>query len=103
MAQKHTVQLVDDLDGTKAAETVCFSYDGAQFEIDLSARNARNFKRIFSGYAEHARTVGRHARPRRKSSVKAAAIRAWAKQQGIDIADHGRIPVLIQRRYAATR
>jgi hypothetical protein len=40
MAQKITVTLEDDLDGGPADQTVRFGLDGAEYEIDLSARNA---------------------------------------------------------------
>jgi hypothetical protein len=45
MAQKVTVTLEDDLDGGPAAETVRFGLDGAEYEIDLSKKNAAAFRR----------------------------------------------------------
>ena len=44
MAQKITVTLEDDLDGGPADQTVRFGLDGAEYEIDLSARNATAFR-----------------------------------------------------------
>jgi hypothetical protein len=44
MAQKVQVLLVDDLDGSKATETVAFGLDGASYEIDLSTRNASKLR-----------------------------------------------------------
>jgi len=44
MAQKVIVALEDDLDGSVADETVRFGLDGADLEIDLSAKNARSFR-----------------------------------------------------------
>ncbi|MCU1383896.1 MAG: Lsr2-like protein, partial [Acidobacteria bacterium] len=44
MAQKHIVQLIDDLDGGEAAETVTFSIDGTAYQIDLSTRNASKLR-----------------------------------------------------------
>jgi len=43
MAQKVIVALEDDLDGSAADEMVRFGLDGADLEIDLSAKNARSF------------------------------------------------------------
>lgn len=44
MAQKVTVELADDLDGGPADEAVCFGFDGTEYEIDLSQKNARAFR-----------------------------------------------------------
>jgi hypothetical protein len=40
MARKVETTLVDDMTGDAADETVSFSLDGVEFEIDLSAHNA---------------------------------------------------------------
>src|SRR4051794_6191129 len=40
MAQRVNVVLVDDIDGSDAAETVTFGLDGVQYEIDLSDGHA---------------------------------------------------------------
>jgi Lsr2 len=45
MAQKITVALEDDLDGGSADETVRFGFGGAEYEIDLSKKNATAFRR----------------------------------------------------------
>jgi Lsr2 len=44
MAQKITVALEYDLDGGPADQTVRFGLDGAEYEIDLSTRNATAFR-----------------------------------------------------------
>jgi nucleoid-associated protein Lsr2 len=63
-----TVELVDDLDGSAASETIAFSIDGKAYEIDLSKRNAAAMRRAFKKYADagratrgNRRTVGRRA------------------------------------------
>ena len=40
MAQKVQVILMDDIDGSDADETLSFSLDGVNYEIDLSDKNA---------------------------------------------------------------
>ena len=55
MAQKVTVALEDDLDGGPADETVRFGFDGTDYEIDLSAKNARAFRKKLTPFIEHAR------------------------------------------------
>ena len=72
MAQKVTVTLEDDLDGGPAAETVRFGLGGAEYEIDLSKKNATAFRRKLAPYIEHARKAGRGPgrRPGRSASSR---------------------------------
>ena len=39
------VTMTDDLDGSTASETIAFSFEGANYEIDLSKANAKAFER----------------------------------------------------------
>jgi hypothetical protein len=57
MAQKIEVQLIDDLDGSVAVETVEFSYEGVLYEIDLNETNAFRLKEVLRIHAEKARRV----------------------------------------------
>ena len=105
MAQKITVALEDDLDGGPADETVRFGLGGAEYEIDLSKKNARAFRKQLAPFIEHARKAGRGQRrrpgrtaPRRERS---GDIRAWAKGQGIAVSDRGRIPASVVEQYEA--
>src|SRR6266487_2849039 len=108
MAQKITVALEDDLDGGPADETVRFGLDGAEYEIDLSKKNAAAFRRQLAPFIEHARRAGRgqRRRPGRTASSRerSADIRAWAKEQGITVSERGRISASVAEQYdAATR
>ena len=55
MAQKTIVQLIDDLDQGAAEETVSFGLDGANYEIDLSAKNAAKLRDALATYVANAR------------------------------------------------
>jgi hypothetical protein len=105
MAQKVTVTLVDDLDGTEAEETVEFGLDGAAYQIDLSEENAERLRDALAEYVDHARrsggrkratvrpaAAGRPARPASADREQNQAIRAWARKQGMKVSDRGRIP-----------
>ena len=84
MAQRVTVELTDDIDGTEAAETIAFRVDGTAYEIDLSKKNAAKMRRDLGRYIEHARRATgtrRSGRPRRDRHFS-SAVREWAKQQG---------------------
>lgn len=86
MAQKVEVVLVDDLDGTPAAETVPFGVDGRYYEIDLSTTNAKALRKQLKAYIGKARTIAPPA-PRQE----AAAIRQWAKDNGYQVSARGRL------------
>ncbi|MGH3758826.1 histone-like nucleoid-structuring protein Lsr2 [Actinophytocola sp.] len=106
MAQKTILELVDDLDGGTADETVAFALDGVEFAIDLSAANAAHLRDTFAEFVAHARRTGG-----RKSRGKAAAsngsngkpdtqaVREWARSQGETVADRGRVPQALVMRF----
>jgi hypothetical protein len=103
MAQKVIVALEDDLDGGPAEETVRFGFDGADYEIDLSNKNASTFRHQLTPFIEHARKAGR-GHPRRPARTAASGqhsgdVRAWAKDQGIAVSARGRIPASVMEQY----
>jgi hypothetical protein len=63
VVQRVTVTLEDDLGGGPADETIRFAFGGAEYEIDLSTKNATAFRTKLAPYLEHARTAG-HSQPR---------------------------------------
>ena len=90
MAQKVQVVLVDDIDGGSADETVAFALDGVTYEIDLSTKNATQAPRRVRpvgrlGPQGHRRRVAVAAVGVRRSgrSGDTAAVRAWARENGI--------------------
>ena len=103
MAQRVTVALEDDLEGGPADETVRFGLGGAEYEIDLSKKNARAFRHEIEPFIEHARKAGRGQtrRPARSASSRQRSgdIRAWAKAQGIKVSARGRIPASVVQQY----
>ena len=105
MATKITVVLEDDLDGGPAKETVRFGLGGVQYEIDLSKKHARAFRKHLAPYVEHARKAGpgQWRRPARTaaSRQRSVDIRAWAKARGLLVSDRGRIPASIVDQYQA--
>jgi hypothetical protein len=103
MASRVIVRLEDDLDGTEAAETVHFSVDGVEYEIDLSKSNADKFRNSFGDYVSHARKVGgRRARKSASSDgVDIRAVRKWAASNGIQVSTRGRVPADVISKYHA--
>jgi hypothetical protein len=121
MAQKALVFVVDDLSGQTLAEdsgqTVSFGLDGQAYEIDLSNETAAQLRRAVQRYVEAGRRVSsqyaardsRRARSTRASgggrgagrAQNNAAVREWARANGYQIADRGRIPAKVLEAYAA--
>jgi len=104
MAQKIQTLFIDDLDGGEAAGTVRFGLDGTEYEIDLSTAHSDELRKALEQYVTHGRRTGstarRAARTRRGSdAVDTAKIREWAKGQGIEIKDRGRVPASVVEQY----
>lgn len=55
MAQRVLVERVDDLDGSPATETIEFSLDGTNYQIDLNDQHAQQLRAVLDRYALHAR------------------------------------------------
>lgn len=71
MAQKVTTTLIDDLDGTEATDRVAFSFEGVDYEIDLSAEHAEELRNILWQYVAHARRVKNPGATRRSRRGRA--------------------------------
>ena len=109
MAQKVQVILTDDLDGSDAHETVQFTLDGVSYEIDLSETNAESLREAVASYVAAARRVGGRS-TRRPGAPKArpaadrtdvSDLRTWARDNGFQISDRGRISGEIRAAYEA--
>lgn len=100
MAQRVSVTLVDDLDGSEAAETVNFGLDGNNYEIDLSEQNAKELRTRLEDFVAHARKVSGR-RKAKKSGHNTSEVRAWAKDNGFEVSSRGVIPVSIVQAYEA--
>jgi Lsr2 len=75
------------------------------YEIDLSAEHTKELHTALGKYIDHARKAGgtsrRASRSRAASAVDTTAVRTWAREQGIDIKDRGRVPADIVAKYQA--
>jgi hypothetical protein len=109
VAQHVETRLVDDLDGSEADETVTFALAGRQYEIDLSGENAAKLRESLASFVAAARRSGGRQRPTATRSAPraavasdrehTAAVREWARQNGHDISDRGRIPNSVLEAY----
>ena len=117
MAKRVIHELIDDIDGKTADESVTFGLDGVQYEIDLSADNAAKLRdalapfvaagtRVARGTAAPAvtgrgREAGRGRSSSRADREQNRAIREWAIAKGLEVSDRGRIKQEIVDRYNA--
>lgn len=107
MQKKRTiVELLDDFDGTPGAITVDFSFEGVQYEIELSDEHLNEMREYLLPYINAGRrknsSRGRASASRKpKAKPDNAAIREWARSTGIDVSKRGRIPRPVIEQYQA--
>jgi nucleoid-associated protein Lsr2 len=110
MAREVIEELVDDLDGGDATETVSFGLDGSSYEIDLSKKNAAAFGKLLDRYVTAGRrsstggprrrkTAASTARSKPKPQFDIAQLREWAGANGVTVPARGRIPQSVVERY----
>jgi hypothetical protein len=117
VAQKTIVQLIDDLDGTisDSIETITFGLDGVTYEIDLNDDHAGQLRQDLADFVTSARRVDGRAKPgagspaastagtngSSRSREQTQAIRDWARKNGWEVADRGRIPANVIEAFEA--
>jgi nucleoid-associated protein Lsr2 len=104
MAQRVKVELVDDVDGSAAEETVNFGLDGVSYEIDLSSKNAGKLRDGMATWIGNARRSGGSRKSSRAASGSGrrrdlAKVREWARSKGHQVSDRGRISAEVQAAY----
>ncbi|GGB87338.1 hypothetical protein N798_12950 [Knoellia flava TL1] len=107
MAQRVQVLLVDDIDNTDADETVTFALDGVSYEIDLNNANAAKLRDALAPWVGHARRSGGRKSTGRSSGgggggarrKDVSAVREWARENGHEVSERGRIPAAVQEAY----
>lgn len=109
MAQRVNVVLVDDLDGSDAVETVSFALDGVDYEIDVNDQHASELRNALALYVGHARRTGGRRRKSASPAARgasgdgpsAAEIRGWARENGWDVPERGRVSAEVREAYSA--
>jgi hypothetical protein len=116
MAQKVQVLLVCDLhDGdVEGTETIAFGLDGSSYEIDVCEAHAADLRDAYAPFVGAARRAGRggsapaQRRSGRSSSRasggdknRVADIRDWARKNGHQVSERGRISATVMSAYDA--
>lgn len=99
MAQKIETVFIDDLDGSHAESTVNFGVEGTNYEIDLSAGHAAELRAALEPYIQAGRKLSGGPRRASRGSTRGVAadgprpsdVREWAKSQGLEVSDRGRV------------
>jgi hypothetical protein len=111
MAKQTTVTITDDLDGSTNAKEVSFSLNGQNYLIDLSAKNQAALEKALKPYIAKATEQGRRSSrgktgrssSRAKSNTNLTAVREWAKNNGYQVSDRGRISADVLKAYEAAQ
>ncbi len=106
MSKNVSVVVTDDLDGSGGAQTVAFGFDGVNYEIDLGEANRAKLEGAFAPFIAAGRKASRTSRRRagtRPGGVSAdrAAVRAWAREAGLNVSERGRISADVMNQYEA--
>jgi hypothetical protein len=109
MARKTVIQLTDDIDGTPIADgagrTIPFALDGIAYEIDLSDAHLAELHEALTPYTTAGRRTGRKSNgpsgPAKTNKTELAKIREWARQNGHEVSDRGRVSSTIRDAYDA--
>ncbi|WP_406841616.1 Lsr2 family protein (plasmid) [Streptomyces sp. AHU1] len=107
MAQKIVTVYTDDLTGVESeeAQTHDFSLDGVRYEIDLTPDSYDKLYEALAPFIDKGRKAGRTksvVRSRKAESgdgPTADEMRAWARENGHQVSDRGRIPSKIRDAY----
>jgi hypothetical protein len=108
MVQRTEVLLTDDLEGTSISAgkggTITFALDGKTYEIDLNAKNSKALRKTLAPYVEAARPVRtpRGVKVRRTQvGADVRTIKEWARANGYQFNDRGRVPNNIREAFEA--
>ncbi|MFE7117642.1 Lsr2 family protein [Streptomyces sp. NPDC057654] len=111
MAQKIITIYTDDLTGEESSEaaTHVLALDGKTYEIDLAPASYEKLMKALAPFTEAGRkTSSRTGKPRKVAATSSgsgdtAAIRAWAKKNGYEVNDRGRVPASVKEAYEARK
>lgn len=113
MGQKMAVEKIiirrDDLSGKEGAEIVRFGFDGVSYQIDLVEENRKKLAEFLKPFIAKATVepavvsaavaTAANVATRRAATERATAIREWAKANGIDVSERGRIAAAVINKY----
>ena len=107
---KKTV-LVEDLTGAEVDEAdvvkVPLSFDGFRYELDLLPASLEKLREVLGEFLQRAKPLPEPTPESRKrkspgpSGLNGDTVRAWARSQGIEVSDLGRLSGAVIAQYKA--
>lgn len=94
MASVRITAVVDDMDGSPDAKPVRFSIERSHYEIDLADANMEQLYDVLAPFISKARRVRKV-----QTGVDDSELRAWAKSEGYEVSDRGRLPKGLREQY----
>ncbi|MER7245580.1 Lsr2 family protein [Kribbella sp. NPDC000426] len=92
--------------GDDIVETVTFALDGQTYDVDLTSKDADAFRKVLSPFVR----AGRRVPTERGTAPEcchccptAKTVRTWARANGYDVADRGRLRTEIREAYVRRR
>lgn len=87
-----------------------FAFDGHEYTIDLSEKNRAAFEKALRPYIDAGTRTSRSTGARRSKTASSQPksqtgrndlrqIREWARSQGLEVSDRGRIPAAIVEQF----
>ncbi|MBA4025322.1 MAG: hypothetical protein C0482_23450 [Gordonia sp.] len=121
MARETIQRIIDDFDGTELdpAEVIVetFTINGVDYQLDLGGKSAEKFDKDMQKWIDKATKIGGRAKRSTNKQAPApapatngaaptdkaqlAAIRDWARQNGYEVSDRGRIAQAIVAEFEA--
>ncbi|MBL1115433.1 Lsr2 family protein [Streptomyces sp. 110] len=93
-----------DLSGKPDAATATFGLGGTWYEIDLTAEEQKKLEEVLKPYREAGRKAGKTTPAKKQVVPETTAeerdrIREWAKKEGYDLAERGRITKKVMKAF----
>ena len=105
MTSRTVTIISDDFTGEENASQVTFSFAGTDYTIDLTEENRLVFEQVLRPYLDVAsvakRPTTRSIAGAKHGGVPVSVVREWAKGQGLQVSDRGRVSEDIWAAYFA--
>ena len=99
VARRTVTVFIDDMTGEEITDVrhVEFAFRGVEYRLDLSPESFVEMQEVFAPWVENATRVPKRRRAKRDLND----VRAWAKANGFEVSDKGRVPKKVLDAYDA--
>ena len=93
--------LIDDINGQPDAQEVRFTWQGTAYVLDLAEENYTALATVIEQFIPHAKVRSRSNAARKSRPTNASIIRDWARENGMEVPNRGRLPKEVVDAYKA--